>query len=192
MLHPPRDNFNHDTYDIAKDTYFVPFQMLQSFLLALKPNQLPLYKEGMFGTYDPTRSRSSMSGHDKFWEDKTIMSEFIGDLIAVNRHVPAYPIQDEFMRGMKEFDQTRQVPMYLAFAAQIFLDIHHILRDEVFSAHAKCKLEMDRMHEDLRQHLEFHKKLKIDYWPSSRNDQVLKDLQNKIKVLSPNSKSTSQ
>ncbi|ROW05698.1 hypothetical protein VMCG_05163 [Cytospora schulzeri] len=108
--------------------------------------------------------------------------EIIGELITVNRHVPAYPIQDKFMRGMKEYDQTRQVPIYLAFTAQMFLDIHHILREEVFSAHAKCAAEMELMHEDLQQHLEFHKNLKIDHWPSS-NDQQLRALQNRIKWI---------
>jgi hypothetical protein len=31
------------------------------------------------------------------------------------------------MRGIKEMDRTREVPFHLVFAAQVFLDIHHVL-----------------------------------------------------------------
>lgn len=175
------NEFNYDTYDIATDTYMVVFIMLESFLDVLDPHHLPLYKEGMFGTYDPTRDWSKMSKREKFQQDKILMMEFFTELATVVRCVPNYPVFDEFIRGMKELDRTREIPMYLAFAAQMFLDIHHILRGRVSSAHETCMSHIGLMDEDLGLHLDFHAKLRINNWPAS-NDEMLKELRRKIKV----------
>lgn len=159
----------------------IAFIMLESFLEVLDPDHLPLYKEGMFGTYDPTRDWSRMSKQEKFQQDKILMMEFFTELASVVRCVPNYPVRDEFIRGMQELDQTREIPMYLAFAAQIFLDIHHILRAHVRSAHETCISHIGLMDEDLGLHLEFHTKVRINNWPPS-NDEMLKELRRKIKV----------
>ncbi|KAI7774884.1 hypothetical protein LA080_007709 [Diaporthe eres] len=174
------NEFNYDTYDIATDTYMIAFIMLESFLEVLDPHHLPLYKEGMFDTYDATRDWSRMPKREKFQQDKILMMEFFTELATVVRCVPNYPVSDEFIRGMQELDRTREIPMYLAFAAQMFLDIHHILRGRVHSAHETCMSHIGLMDEDLGLHLDFHTKLRINNWPSS-NDAMLKELRKKIK-----------
>lgn len=181
ISNPPSDNFNYDTYDVATDTCMISFLMLASFLTVLDPDHLPLYKEGMFGVYDPSRDWNTMSNRDKFIQDKILMMEYFTELMTVVRCVPNYPVQDEFLRGMKELDQTREIPMYLAFAAQLFLDIHHILREKVSTAQKTCMSHVALMNEDLALHLEFHKNLWINTWPAS-NDHELKEMQRKIKV----------
>lgn len=158
----------------------IAFIMLESFLKVLDPGRLPLYKEGMFGTYDPARDWSRMPKQDKFQQDKILMMEFFTELATVVRCVD-YPVRDEFIRGMQELDRSREIPMYLAFAAQIFLDIHHVLRARVYSAHETCMSHIGLMDEDLGLHLDFHNKLRINNWPSS-NDEMLKGLRKKIKV----------
>lgn len=155
--------------------------MLENFLDVLGPDGLSLYKEGMFGTYDPARDWSRMPKQEKFQQDKILMMEFFTELATVVRCVPNYPVRDEFIRGVQELDRTREIPMYLAFAAQIFLDIHHVLRARVYSAHETCISHIGLMDEDLGLHLDFHNKLRINNWPSS-NDEMLKGLRNKIKV----------
>lgn len=173
MLSPPSDNFNHDTYDMAHDTYMIPFIMLGSFLLVLQPGRVPLYLEGTFGVYDPSRDLSTMSNQDKFRQDKVVLMEFFTELMVVERVVKGFPVEDEFLRGMKELDRTREVPMYLAFAAQMFLDMHHILRAKVTAAHSTCTSQLEVMDESLRLHLDFHKDLKIDHWPQSNDTAIL-------------------
>lgn len=166
---------------MATDTYMIAFIMLESFLEVLDPRHLPLYKEGMFGTYNPIRDWSTMPKREKFQQDKILMMEFFTELAAVVRCVPNYPVSDEFIRGMKELDRTREIPMYLAFAAQIFLDIHHLLRGRVYSGHQTCMSQIGLMDEDLKLHLEFHSKLRINNWPAS-NDEMLRELRKKVKV----------
>lgn len=155
--------------------------LLNSFLLVLKPRQVPLYREGMFGVYNPSQNLSKMTNRDKFWQDKIVMMEFLTELMTVERCVGDYPVEDEFLRGIKELDRTREVPMYLAFAAQIFLDIHHILREKVTTAQSTYFSPMELMHDNLRLHLEFHKNLRINHW-SKTNDLALLQLQSEIEV----------
>lgn len=112
------------------------------------------------------------------------MFEFFTELMVVERNVRGFPVEDEFLRGMKEMDRTRQVPMYLAFAAQMFLDIHHILRGKVTEAHATCWSQMGLMEENLRLHLDFHKNVKIDHWPKS-NDMAILQLIAHIQASAP-------
>lgn len=164
----------------------VAILMLQSFIPCLSPDKrvLPLYREGMYGVYDPSRDRASMSAEAKFNQDKIILLEFFTELSTVNRSLPDYPVQDEFMRGMKELDETRQVPMYLAFATQIYLDIHHLLGERVFRAHTTLMFQLDMMHDDLAQHFEFHKDLKIASWPA-QNDMALRQRLHMIEVRMP-------
>ncbi|POS79574.1 hypothetical protein DHEL01_v202020 [Diaporthe helianthi] len=108
------NEFNYDTYDIANDTYMIPFIMIRSFLDILDPQHLPLYKEGMYGTYDPTRDWDSMSNQEKFQQDKVLMMEFFTELVTVARCISNYPVCDEFIRGMQELDRTQEIPMYHA------------------------------------------------------------------------------
>lgn len=175
-------DFDYDTYDIANHTYMIPVIMLQSFLMVLQPGKpAPLYKEGMYGVYDPSRDLATMSPREKFQQDKIVTLEFLTELMMVNFHLEGFPIQDEFMRGMKELDRTREVSMHLVFAAQMFLDIHHILREKVTAAHGTCFIQMTSMRRNIEQHLEFHKNLKIQHWPEG-NDQAMRRVQQKIDV----------
>lgn len=156
--------------------------MLETFLEnVLHPSHVPLYKEGTFGAYDPSRDWQTMSNRHKFTQDKILMLEYLPELITAAHCVPEYPVRDEFLRGMGELDKTREIPMYLAFAAQLFLDAHHILREKVLFGLDTCMWHMQLMHEDLDQHLEFHENLRINSWPAS-NDDVLRELQRRLMV----------
>lgn len=176
----------HETYDVASDTYVLAIMMLESFIPVLYEDKrdVPLYREGMYGMYDPSRSRATMSTVTKFNQDKIILMEYFSEMSTVNRSGMTYPVQDEFLRGMQELDDTRTVPMYLAFATQIFLDIHHLLGEDVFHAHKTFISQLDFMYEDLEQHLEFHKDLKIAGWPA-KNDMALRQMLKKMEVCLP-------
>lgn len=97
----------HETYDVTNDTCFLSIMMLKSFIPVLSKNEktVPLYPEGIYGVYDPSRSRASMSIAVKFSQDKLILMEFFTEVCTVNRSGMPYPMQDEFMRGMKELNE---------------------------------------------------------------------------------------
>ncbi|KAJ0343272.1 hypothetical protein KNSL1_010335, partial [Colletotrichum chrysophilum] len=161
--------FNCKTYDIANATYTIAYKFLEEFQAVLQPNMLPLFKPGFFGTYDPTSKFETKSPEDKFQEDQVIMMEFFGELMAVIRSLPDWPVEDEFLRGMRDMDTTKDVPFYLVFAAQVFLDIHHILGNEVERGFQEMSTETNIMRNNLESHLEFHKDLKIDSWTTKHD-----------------------
>ncbi|KAK9235391.1 hypothetical protein V1525DRAFT_271654 [Lipomyces kononenkoae] len=177
-----KDNFNYDLYDIADGAYLVTYRMLLSFLDILDPRGLPLIKEGIFGRYDPDSDPAAKTGRQKFQEDQILLMEFFTELMTVIRGVPDYPVEDEFLRGMKELDKTRTVSFSLVFAAQIFLDIHHTMRSGVRLSFLTMVDQTTMMDNSLKSYLEFHEKIKIENWPVA-NDQMLRELSRMIKWM---------
>ncbi|KAH7000200.1 hypothetical protein EDB80DRAFT_581942 [Ilyonectria destructans] len=176
----------HDFYDIADETYLNAGRLIESLAKALPPRHLPIYREGTFGTYDPKSNRDAKTGHEKFNEDKIILAEFFLEAVSLARLVPDYPVQDNFIRGIKELDETQEVSFPLIFAAQILLDIHHILRDHTADVANTVIQEATAIGNLIDGHLEYHRTLRIANWPRS-NDDMLRSFRQSITwfVLDP-------
>lgn len=138
----------------------ITFLNLENWLIKLnkpdaQPNDVPLYPHGVLGDYDPTRDWVSMPNHEKLQQDKILLMELFNELVTIVRCNPRYPVHDELIRGFQELDQTKEIPMYLAFAAQVCVDIHHSLRGRVLSAYETCISHMELIHEDIELYLDF-------------------------------------
>lgn len=90
-----------------------------------------MYKPGTYGTYDPRADRSKISNRQKFKEDKITLCEILPDFSLLSTTPRRAPTNDEFTRGLCQAFKTGKLTLSVIFAAQIFLDIHHILRDNV-------------------------------------------------------------
>ncbi|KAI0593790.1 hypothetical protein F4775DRAFT_607072 [Biscogniauxia sp. FL1348] len=176
------DNFNYDTYDIAKGTYILTCRVLEAFIKVIEPGTVPIHKEGSFGYYDPQSDRASKSGRQKFEEDRVLLMTFFTELMVVHRSVPDYPVEDEFLCGIKELDKTKQVPFYLVFAAQVFLDIHHTLRTHADRACETLMTHLDTFSHEIDEHFKFHKDLTSVNWPME-NDNIMRRLQARIQHI---------
>ncbi|KAK5626079.1 hypothetical protein RRF57_001794 [Xylaria bambusicola] len=177
-----QDNFNYDTYDVGYGTYFTTYRLLEAFIDVAQPQDLPLYKEGMFGFYDPASDRSRKTGLQKYEDDRALLMPFFTELMTAIRCVKDWPVKDEFLRGIEELDRTRQVPFYAVFAAQVFLDTTYELREDIqrpFDTMVKHTTVMDN---DIKLHFEFHAKLRIDTWPAT-NDMLMREVQRGIKWI---------
>ncbi|KAI1115971.1 hypothetical protein F5Y14DRAFT_408804 [Nemania sp. NC0429] len=175
-------NFNYDFYDAGIGQFLQVYNMVDAFSRVIEPNQLPIYKEGMFGTYNPSSKRDTKSGLEKFYEDRALLMPFFTELMTVCVTVTDYPIEDEFLRGMAEMAKTRQTPFSMVFAAQVFLDIHHVLRTGVSRAFETFQSGATALRDEIEAHLEFHKTLKIDTWPRS-NDQYMINISTDIRTV---------
>ncbi|KAJ4256861.1 hypothetical protein NW762_008957 [Fusarium torreyae] len=173
---------NEKLYDVADKTFLNASIILRSLVNVLSPHHLPLYKEGMFGTYDPQSDRSKKNGHAKFNEDQVILAEFFTEAVTLARLVPGYPVEDEFIRGFRELDKTGKLPFYLVYATQILLDIHHIIRDDTARVLETLSTHTNAIRNDLNLHMKFHENLKIDNWPAS-NERALRDFEKSIAWL---------
>ncbi len=177
-----KDNFNYATYDIANDIYFIAYQLLEAFANVLQPGHLPLYKEGMYGYYDPASDRSRKTGEQKFEDDCALLMPLFAELITVVRTVLDWPVKDEFLRGMEELDRTKEIPFYVVFATQIFLDITYELGGDIQKPFLTMVGHTTIMDNDISSHFEFHANLKISNWPAS-NDRWMRDVQQGIKWI---------
>lgn len=162
----------------------VAFKLLEEFSGILDSRGVPIFKDGSLGTYEPNRDWSRMSNQERFQQDNILMNEFLTEITIVIRCFAKYPVYDEFIRGVQELDRTREIPMYLAFAAQILLDIHHILRGGVYSAQEKCMSHLGLMDEDLALHQDFDPNIRIKK-SVPHIDQAVEELRRSIKVHLP-------
>ncbi|KAG8410934.1 hypothetical protein J3458_016499 [Metarhizium acridum] len=177
-----KDNFNYDTYNIAESVYLMAYRYLEAFAAILEPNQVPIYKDGIYGTYDPSSDRSTKTGLAKFQDDRALVMPYFSELMTIVMGVPNWPIEDEFLRGMEQIHRTKKIPFYSVFATQVFLDISYTLGEDVDSAYHTMSTHINFISNDIEQHFSFHKDLKIVNWPES-NDRVLRNVRTSIEWL---------
>ncbi|KAF7552167.1 hypothetical protein G7Z17_g4489 [Cylindrodendrum hubeiense] len=169
----------HDFYEIADETYLNAGRLIESFAKVLSPQNIPIYKEGMLGVYDPESNRDVKTGHEKFTEDNIILTEFFPEAVALARLVPDYPVEDEFIRGIKELDQTQEVSFPLVFATQAVLDIHHILRSRAKGVVSALIQEVSAIGNMIDGHFKYHQNLESPDWPES-NENMLRRFRESI------------
>ena len=177
-----KDNFNYETWGIASDTYYGAYRFLNAFSDVLEPGDVPLYKEGMFGYFDPATDHSAKSGPEIFADDRALLMPFFTELVTAIRLVKDWPIKDEFFCGMEELSQTGTIPFYGVFATQIFLDIAYVLGPDISKPFLALQQQTDFIYNDVKSHFDFQEKLKISNWPAS-NDSELRNLQQGIQWI---------
>ncbi|KAH8172494.1 hypothetical protein LIA77_06749 [Sarocladium implicatum] len=176
------DNFNYDLYETADECYVSAARLLHTFVGVLNPQHLPIIKEGTVCKYDPGSDRDSKTGQEKFLEDQCLLMQFFTELMTVVRMVPEYPVEDEFLREMRNLDHTKSMSFSLVFTAQIFLDIHHTMRAAIQRSFNHVVSEAAMLKDLVDRHLEFHKDLKSKTWPAS-NDVALRELSSLMKWM---------
>ncbi|KAJ8113462.1 hypothetical protein ONZ43_g5150 [Nemania bipapillata] len=184
-------DFHYETYDIGNKTYFTVYRLLLAFIDVLQPGRIPLYKEGTFGYYDPTSDRSRKTGWEKYTDDRALLMPFFTELMTVIRGMSDWPAKDAFLHGMEELSQTKEVPFYAVFAAQIFLDITYELKEDIVKPFNTLVAHTTVMDNDIKSHFDFHAELKIKIWPAS-NDQWIRQLQQSIRWLAKDPLRTAQ
>lgn len=175
----PKDNFNYDLYDIAEETLLNAGRMLEFFLPTLNRGQI-LSPTNEY-EYDPASDRSKKSGRQKFKEDKCLLLEFLSELTIVNVAAD-YIIRDGFQAGLDEMMRTKRMPLYLVFAAQVYLDIHHELREKAADSFKTLFREAISAQVDLARHLDFHKDVKVEK-TTKRHNELLRDSQKWIEAV---------
>ncbi|KAK8063005.1 hypothetical protein PG997_015102 [Apiospora hydei] len=173
------DNVNYETYDIMEGTFLVHYRMIEAFLVVVQPGQIPLYKDGMFGHYDPKVNRSKLTGQQKFEQDRALLMPYFAELVTVIRGVADWPVKDEFLRGIEDVIKTKEITFGVVFAAQTFLDITYELGEGIDHPFPTLVKQTTVISNDIKAHFQFHASLKISNWPA-QNDQWLKQLQHQV------------
>lgn len=120
--------------------------------------------------YNPKDDRTELWYREKATEDEILIAEMFTEFNPAN--FLDYPIKDGFHPGMKEMGRTDEVPFHLVFAAQVHLDIHHILREYADSPFESMMEQVTQMGESISVQIKFH-----NYWESNG---LLCDLDSRI------------
>ena len=178
----PNEPFNLDAYDAANQIMLLTYSLLLSFMDVLRNGNAPSMKPGFFGTYDPTSDWSKKSGREKFNEDKLLLMEALPDCCWLGRHKPAIMAEDDMVSMARGMLESRTVELWGVFSAQVFLDIHHVLRQSCYQGFQDLQRIVKPIHTTIRDNLEFHKDLRVDTW-APQNDEVLKSILRAIEDL---------
>jgi hypothetical protein len=127
----PDDAFNYQLADVGLFLYIPTCNFLEAFCRVIQPREIPQAKKGYYGTYNPKSDRTKMSLRERIAEDKIILLEILPEFCILGQSRVEGLGFDELTKGLGVMYATKQIPLWLAFAAQVFLDINHVLRDQV-------------------------------------------------------------
>lgn len=172
----PGDGLNFKVYGQTQDLFITAWQLLRAFTAICTPHYVPVYKPGICGTYDPNSDRESKPAREKFDEDTQILMEAFPEFYLLGFHARENFAEDELSRGLKAAFTSKEHPFWLVFAMQIFLTIHHVLRDEVSRAFFELQRSALAMSNSIKSIFKMHDKLRVETWPP-KNDKILREIQ---------------
>lgn len=95
------------------------------------------------------------------------------------------PVMDELTRGLVDMCRTKTVPIWLAFATQVFLDVKNAVRARGIQAFLDLSMTGLRMKKTIDDHFKFHEKLPDPAetnW-AKQNDGVLRQVKAVIETF---------
>ncbi|KAL6924040.1 hypothetical protein FSST1_001314 [Fusarium sambucinum] len=137
-FYEPFSLFYVSTASCLEDLAAVPYSTSQTFL-----------PDGTFGIRNFTKRWDLRSTRQKVIEDRLIISELWYECFLI-ADIPEFPFTDEFIRGFKEFKETNKIPFKLVFAAQINLDVQHVIGDYADSTVPLLTNRVRAMNDDLK------------------------------------------
>ncbi|KAL7809309.1 hypothetical protein V8C44DRAFT_350489 [Trichoderma aethiopicum] len=122
----PGDPYNLDAYNLADACMMNSLTILASYLSSTDPSSKYLQTyNGSFGWYDEEMGSSSGTNRQKWQQDMSAILELMPDLSFLATKTDHASVVDEMTRGMSAWiiGQTKDVPFWLAWALQIYLDV---------------------------------------------------------------------
>jgi hypothetical protein len=169
------DPINFEAASIANFVMLPIYVLLDSFRDVLRDGQIPVSKPGYFGSYDPSSDRQKKGARQQFEEDKIVLMEIMSDVCWLTAITPGIPAEDNFTRMARVMRKDGIIALWSVFAAQVFVDVNHILRGRVDSGFRELQRHARKIKLTLEKNFEFHKSLRIANWPKS-NDKGLQNI----------------
>lgn len=73
------------------------------------------------------------------------------------------------MRGVRGMSPGKDIPLWLVFAAQCFLDAQHELKEAISNGHDQLKASANSLRASIEENTKFHESLRIMNWPRSND-----------------------
>lgn len=173
----PDDSFNFAAYDLAEECLLSTYVILSSVQEVISPGHLPIYKPGHFGHRDLRTNWSTKSPRKKFQDDKLVLLEAFPDLMLMTMITSRSPLaEDELIRGFRDMAPGKGIPLCLVFAAQCFLDIQHLLEQDISRPHEQLMKTGMGIKASVKENIKFHQSLRIENWPRSNDLQFTEQM----------------
>ncbi|GKZ73355.1 hypothetical protein AnigIFM60653_001992 [Aspergillus niger] len=165
--------YNKNMADVADWCYVPTRVLLDAFANVLQDNHQPVFKKGYFGTYNPKADRARMSVGQKFNEDKIILLSILPEFCMFDTFKFKTPTSDAITKGLVEFSRNKKVTLWLCFASQIFLDIHHIMRHSTLGAFGDLRMSGLRIQKIIDEYLKLSKTHpQPKFWPKEGDEEI--------------------
>ncbi|RAH42005.1 uncharacterized protein BO95DRAFT_467333 [Aspergillus brunneoviolaceus CBS 621.78] len=165
--------YNENLANTAEWCYLPTKILLESFSNVLQANHQPVFRMGHFGIYDPKADRGRMSLGQKFNEDKIILLSILPEFCMFNTFGIHLPAEDSITRGLVEFAKTKKVSLWLCFAAQVFLDVHHAMRHSTLGAFGDLRMSGLRIQKTIDDYLQLSKTHpQPKFWPKEGDEEI--------------------
>ncbi|KAL8963152.1 MAG: hypothetical protein Q9183_005050 [Haloplaca sp. 2 TL-2023] len=163
-------------YDLAEECMLTTYIMLTSLQDAIDPDFALVYKPGHFGYRDRTTTWHQKSPRAKFQDDKLVILEGFPDLSLFATTTKKETLaEDNFIRGIRDMGPGKEIPLWVVFAGQCFLDTQHVLEENLDRGHTFLISTARTMKKSVELNLDFHASLRVVNWPKE-NDFVLREL----------------
>jgi hypothetical protein len=176
----PGDLFDFNRYDDVEHCFLVPYLCLKQFGMEVEERngRIP-----MMSVEQERRlvsgPRSDLTGRERHEEDSTVLLSSVA-VIASFVSVSNAPSEDEFCVGIRQLVKKQKLPLWLIFAAQNYLDVHHILRTDVGRGLEELQTAGTAARATLEQHFRFMKANKCelrDRKDESTCREIMKDVE---------------
>ena len=101
--------------------------------------------------------------------------EIMADVCWLTAITPGVPAEDNFTRMARVMRKDGIIELWGVFAAQVFVDVNHILRDGVDRGLLELQRHARKIKLSLETNFEFHESLRIAHWPKT-NDMILRNI----------------
>lgn len=166
------DIINMAVFDLAEDLMLPTASILGSLQEVIQHGTVPQYKPGFLGYRDETTSWKEKSPRDKIQDDRLVMMEAFPDLVLLSMITSKSPLaEDELMRGIRQMSPGKDIPLWLVFAAQCFLDAQHELKEDICRGHDQLRNSAKSIRASIEASMRFHESLRIVNWPKSNDTQ---------------------
>ncbi|KAH7109943.1 hypothetical protein EDB81DRAFT_832677 [Dactylonectria macrodidyma] len=161
----PGDAYNLEAYNLAQLCLVNTISLLTSYANGNSGDLIITNYNGKFGWYDEELGTEGETNRAKWDQDKTAMMEVLPDLQFLSSNLGTGAVEDELIRGIGALmnNPGDGAPLWLAWAAQIYLDVLQFLG-------SNCGRGFDEMNQESLK----IKKAMVDVPSSQERSRVLK------------------
>ena len=171
------DLINMAVYDLAEDVMMPTFSTLSSLQDVIQDGYPPLYKPGHFGYRNTSTPWKQKTPREKVKDDQLALMEAFPDLFYFGIMTAKLPLaEDELIRGIRQMAPGKDIPLWLVFAMQCFLDAQHELQRDVSNGYSHLSRCAKWVKSSIEETLKFHASLRINHWPKSNDMQFIEQI----------------